>query len=155
MTAAAEDDRIIGLWFVGQKHYPLHREHWVLAPDRPVFASLRRYLESYFSGGQPVLDVELDPRGSPFQKIVWKILLQIPARHVVTYGQIARCCASSLGLFSMSARAVGGAVGRNPISILIPCHRVVGSKGALTGYAGGLDKKASLLRIETGKMWDG
>ncbi len=147
MTAAAEGESLIGLWFVGQRYYPLHRDRWILEPDRPVFASLRAYLERYFSGDQAVPGVRLDPHGSPFQKAVWNTLLEIPMGRVTTYGQIARCC-TSLGPVGVSARAVGGAVGHNPISILIPCHRVVGSTGHLTGYAGGLDKKAALLRIE-------
>jgi methylated-DNA-[protein]-cysteine S-methyltransferase len=95
-----------------------------------------------------VFEIRLEPPGSPFQKAVWDVLLRIPMGKVATYGQIARSIARTRGLVSMSAQAVGGAVGHNPISILIPCHRVVGSNGSLTGYAGGLDKKAALLRIE-------
>ena len=97
-------------------------------------------------------DIPLNPSGSPFQKAVWDHLSQIPVGQVTTYGQIAGSIARSRGLASMSAQAVGGAVGHNPISILIPCHRVVGSNGSLTGYAGGLDKKAALLRIEKVQM---
>jgi methylated-DNA-[protein]-cysteine S-methyltransferase len=154
MTAAAEDDGLIGLWFIGQRHYPLRTADWVCEPDRSVFMSLRAYLERYFSGDAAATDVRLVPHGSPFQKEVWDALLRIPMGQVTTYGEIARNL-SPFGSASMSARAVGGAVGRNPISILIPCHRVVGSQGALTGYAGGLDKKTALLRIEKADLTAG
>lgn len=148
MTAAAEEDALIGLWFVGQKYYPSGTAGWIHEPDRPVFRALRHYLASYFSAEAGALDIRLAPRGSFFQKKVWDFLLKIPKGQVATYGEIAGYVARSLGLASMSAQAVGGAVGHNPISILIPCHRVVGSNGKLTGYAGGLDRKAALLRIE-------
>ena len=148
MTAAAEDEALIGLWFIGQKYYPARTRDWIREPDLPIFASVRHLLARYFSGEACRLDVRLAPAGSPFQKTVWGILSRIPMGHVATYGQIARYIARTRGLASMSAQAVGGAVGHNPISILIPCHRVVGSHGTLTGYAGGLDRKAALLRIE-------
>jgi methylated-DNA-[protein]-cysteine S-methyltransferase len=148
MTAAVKDEAVIGLWFIGQRYYPPRTAHWRREPDHPIFKALRNHLACYFSGKAGALDVKLVPSGSPFQKTVWDILLKIPTGHVVTYGQIARHIAQTRGLTSMSAQAVGGAVGHNPISILIPCHRVVGFNGDLTGYAGGLDKKAALLRIE-------
>jgi methylated-DNA-[protein]-cysteine S-methyltransferase len=148
MTAASENEVLVGLWFDGQKYYPSRTAGWVADSDRPVFGALRDYLGRYFSGCIGVPDVPLDPRGSPFQEAVWTILRTIPAGLVVTYGQIAKQIAQSRGLAAMSAQAVGGAVGHNPISILIPCHRVVGTHGTLTGYAGGLDRKAALLRIE-------
>ncbi len=148
MTAASEGEVLVGLWFEGQKYYPSRTAGWVPDPDRPVFGTLRDYLGRYFSGSTGAPDVPLEPQGSQFQKAVWAILRTIPAGQVVTYGQIAKQMAQSCGLASMSAQAVGGAVGHNPISILIPCHRVVGAHGALTGYAGGLDRKAALLRIE-------
>ncbi len=148
MTAAVRDDALIGLWFVGQKYYPPQTDLWSCEPDRPVFKALRHYLASYFAGEAGSLDVGIDPPGSDFQKIVWDILLKIPMGKVATYGQIAGFIARTRGLAAMSAQAVGGAVGHNRISILVPCHRVVGFNGRLTGYAGGLDKKAALLRIE-------
>lgn len=148
MVASVEDEALTGLWFTGQKYYPARTDQWTFAPDHPVFTELRRYLAHYFSGKDPAADIRLAPSGSPFQKRVWDLLLRIPRGQVATYGQIARCIARTDGLVSMSAQAVGGAVGHNPISILIPCHRVVGSNGSLTGYAGGLDRKAALLRIE-------
>jgi methylated-DNA-[protein]-cysteine S-methyltransferase len=148
MTAAVKGEALSGLWFIGQKYYPSETAHWSCEPDRPVFKALRHHLEFYFAGKAGSLDIRLDPPGSDFQKIVWDILLRIPTGQVVTYGQIAEFIARSRGLSSMSAQAVGGAVGHNRISILIPCHRVVGSNGRLTGYAGGLDRKAALLKIE-------
>jgi methylated-DNA-[protein]-cysteine S-methyltransferase len=147
MTAASEGEVLVGLWFEGQKYYP-RTAGWVFDPDRPVFGTLRDYLGRYFSASIGAPDVPLDPQGSQFQKAVWAILRTIPRGQVVTYGQIAKQMAQSRAMASMSAQAVGGAVGHNPISILIPCHRVVGANGALTGYAGGLDRKAALLSIE-------
>ncbi len=148
MTAAAKDGSLIGLWFVGQKYYPSLTDSWIREPDYSVFALLRTYLERYFSGVAGDLGVPLDPPGSAFQKAVWDILLKIPMGRVATYGQIAKQLGRTGGVSRMSAQAVGGAVGHNRISILIPCHRVVGFDGRLTGYAGGLDKKAALLKIE-------
>ena len=148
MTAAVKDEALIGLWFIGQKYYPPQTANWSSEPDHPIFEALKHHLACYFSGKADALEVRLAPPGSPFQKTVWDILLEIPLGQVATYGQIAEHIARTRGLASMSAQAVGGAVGHNPISILIPCHRVVGSNGALTGYAGGLERKAELLRIE-------
>jgi methylated-DNA-[protein]-cysteine S-methyltransferase len=148
MTAAEKEGSLIGLWFLGQKYYPSRREDWIREHGRPVFTSLRKHLIRYFSGEPVVADIRLAPSGSAFQRKVWELLLQIPVGQVTTYGQIAKSIAQAQGLSSMSAQAVGGAVGHNPISILIPCHRVVGSGGKLTGYAGGIEKKAELLRIE-------
>jgi methylated-DNA-[protein]-cysteine S-methyltransferase len=148
MTGAAKDEALVGLWFAGQKYYPSETDHWICETDHPVFTTLRRELACYFSGEPGAIHVRLAPSGSPFQEAVWDLLSQIPMGHVTTYGRIAGRIAETRGLASMSAQAVGGAVGHNPISILIPCHRVVGSQGRLTGYAGGLDRKAALLRIE-------
>lgn len=148
MTAAVENEALTGLWFIGQKYYPAKTAHWICAPEHPVFERLRRYLAQYFAGNAPLLAIRLEPAGSAFRKMVWDMLLKIPPGKVVTYGQIAKVIAKSRGLTTMSAQAVGGAVGHNPISVLIPCHRVVGLNGSLTGYAGGLDKKMALLQIE-------
>jgi methylated-DNA-[protein]-cysteine S-methyltransferase len=155
MTAAAEDDVIVGLWFDGQKYFPAGAATWIEAPDLPQFSVLRRKLEDYFSGmptpsqGEgSVLELNLAPKGTEFQQRVWDVLSRIPFGTTVTYGDIAREIAAARGLFSMSAQAVGSAVGHNPISILIPCHRVVGCNGKLTGYAGGLDRKEALLKLE-------
>lgn len=148
ITAAAEGDALTGLWFVGQKYYPPKTDAWDYAPEHPVFIKLSHWLERYFEGEKNIPLPGLEPKGTSFQKAVWELLLEIPYGSVTTYGEIAKKLAKSRGLLSMSAQAVGGAVGHNPISILIPCHRVVGTGGSLTGYAGGLDKKKALLHIE-------
>lgn len=114
----------------------------------PVLDGTMRWLDAYFLGRKPEVSLPLNPEGTEFQKQVWEILLAIPYGQVRTYGDIAREIAGRLGKEKMSAQAVGQAVGRNPVSILIPCHRVVGAKGQLTGYAGGLEKKVWLLRHE-------
>ena len=111
-------------------------------------AEAKRWLDIYFSGREPDFLPPLHPLGTPFRRAVWELLLQIPYGRTVTYGELARRLAAKQGLVHMSAQAVGGAVGHNPISILIPCHRVVGSGGSLTGYAGGIDKKVRLLELE-------
>jgi len=148
MTAAALHGKLIGLWFVGQKHYPAAAQNWVSRSEYPVLVNLRSWIEGYFAGKGERFDLPLEPQGTPFQKDVWKILLQVPPGNTITYGDIARQLAAERGVPSMSAQAVGGAVGRNPISILIPCHRVIGADGSLTGYAGGIDKKRALLQLE-------
>jgi len=147
MTAAAGEEALTGLWFNGQKYFPSKTGQWRTAPDHPLFCALRQQLAAYFSGKETGW-VPLAPQGSPFQQAVWEALTRIPYGATVTYGEIAREIARRRGLDSMSAQAVGSAVGHNPLSILIPCHRVVGSNGKLTGYAGGLDKKEALLRLE-------
>lgn len=115
--------------------------------DLPVFEEVSRWLDAYFAGRNPGALPPLAPHGTAFQQAVWKILRRIPYGTTTTYGRIAAHIAAARG-GRMSAQAVGGAVGRNPISILIPCHRVIGADGSLTGYAGGLDKKEALLRLE-------
>ncbi len=152
MTAAAQGDALMGLWFVGQKYYPVRTADWLHQPGLPVFARLRRYLAGYFSGDTGAPDVPLAPAGTPFQHAVWDILLLIPSGRVTTYGRIAQQIARAGGLAPASARSVGGAVGHNPISILIPCHRVVGANGSLTGYAGGIERKSALLQGEKAAM---
>jgi methylated-DNA-[protein]-cysteine S-methyltransferase len=148
MTAAASDDQLIGLWFVGQKHYPAEAQTWVNQSNHPILVALRTWIAEYFRGKAGRPELSLSPRGTAFQQAVWEILLRVPHGATITYGDIARQLAAARGLPSMSAQAVGGAVGRNPISILIPCHRVVGADGSLTGYAGGMDKKQALLQLE-------
>ena len=140
LTLASRGEALCGLWFNGQKYFaaglPADREE----RDLPVFRETRRWLEAYFSGSAPDFLPPLAPEGTPFRRRVWEALLTIPYGETVTYGELAQ----RLGT---APRAVGSAVGRNPVSILIPCHRVVGS-GGLTGYAGGLDRKRALLEIE-------
>lgn len=148
VTASGENGALTGLRFVGQKYYPINTPIWVQNPDYPVFEALQAWLSDYFSGINRPYDLRFELQGTPFQKTVWNILLKIPCGQVTTYGEIARVIAATRGLSSMSAQAVGGAVGQNPISILIPCHRVVGSNRNLIGYAGGLDKKEALLQLE-------
>ena len=145
---SGDGERLTGLWFEGQKDVPEG-----LGPEKqlPVFDSACRWLNLYFDGERPDFLPPLMPRGTAFQRAVWDILLAIPYGGTITYGQIARTLARDMGKPRMSAQAVGGAVGRNPISIIIPCHRVVGADGGLTGYAGGLERKAALLALEQAK----
>lgn len=154
MTASTENEALTGLWFIGQKYYPTKTNTWVYEPGYPVFKTLKVWLSDYFSGKDSVSDLRLEPQGTSFQKAVWNLLLEIPFGHVTTYGEIARLIAATRGLSSMSAQAIGGAVGHNPISILIPCHRVIGANRSLTGYAGGLDKKRALLQLERVNLSD-
>ena len=144
ITLAGDGDALTGLWFDGQAHFPACPGE---ARELPVFAGAARWLDAYFAGADPGFTPKLDPRGTPFQRAVWAALAAIPYGQTTTYGAIAARLAGA-GLPRASARAVGGAVGRNPISLIIPCHRVVGADGSLTGYAGGLDRKARLLRLE-------
>lgn len=139
---AADETGLTGLWFEGQKYFPSFLGVDYQEKETPVLTETARWLDVYFSGKDPGFLPPLHPQGSPFRQTVWDILLTIPRGQTMTYGEIAR----RLGVHS--AQAVGGAVGHNPISILIPCHRVVGSDGSLTGYAGGFDRKARLLQLE-------
>ena len=146
IQAAAEVDAILGLWFTGQKYFPSGTEAWTETQDYPVFTRLRAWLKDYFAGKKPKNNIKLSPNGTKFQMMVWKLLLEIPYGSTSSYGAISSRLVSS-GI-KASAQAVGGAVGHNPISILIPCHRVLGADGSLTGYAGGLEKKRALLELE-------
>lgn len=116
--------------------------------ELPLFEEVQNWLDAYFRGEDPNVTFSLAPKGTPFQKIVWEILLTIPKGQTRSYGDIAREIALRMGKEKMSSQAVGQAVGRNPISIIIPCHRIVGARGQLTGYAGGLDRKRWLLNLE-------
>ena len=146
IQAAAMDNALIGLWFIGQKYFPVDAKLWLKEPDYPVFVSLKTWLNDYFASKNPKIKINLALSGTDFQQQVWKLLREIPYGKMSTYGAIAAKLSS--GGKKASAQAVGGAVGHNPISILIPCHRVIGSDGSLTGYAGGLDKKRALLELE-------
>lgn len=146
MAASSDGMALTGLWFIGQRYFPEKAGEWTDKPDHPVFAALRLWLSEYFDGKKPEPTLDLNPQGTVFQKSVWKQLLTIPYGQVCTYGAIAeRLTRHRAG---PSARAVGGAIGHNPISLLIPCHRVIGANGSLTGYAGGIDKKQALLTLE-------
>ena len=149
---AADEIGLTGLWFDGEKYFAdnLSSEH--TEQETPILAEVKRWLDIYFTGKEPDFMPPLHPIGSEFRQSVWEILLQIPYGRTITYGEIARQLAKKQGLARMSAQAVGGAVGHNEISIIIPCHRVVGTNGSLTGYAGGIDKKVKLLELERADM---
>ncbi len=145
---AADEEGLTGLWFDGEKYYaenlvPGHREGRL-----PVLDETMHWLDIYFTGKEPDFMPAIHMIGSAFQRSVWRILRQIPYGETTTYGAIAKKIAAQRGLARMSAQAVGGAVGHNGLSIIIPCHRVVGESGSLTGYAGGIDKKTALLKLE-------
>lgn len=148
LTAASNGIALTGLWFDGQKYFGSTLTEQYEERDLPVFAKTRDWLDLYFYGENPDFMPPLAVIGSEFRKAVWNILQQIPYGQTMTYGEIAKKMAKQMGTAKMSAQAVGAAVGRNPISIFIPCHRVVGSNGSLTGYAGGIEKKAALLELE-------
>ena len=148
ITLASDGNILTGLWFDGQKYFgstlpAVHREQAL-----PVFEETSSWLDTYFSRKIPDFIPPLVLHAAPFRKAVWEILLTIPYGQTITYGEIAERIAAQTGSGNMSAQAIGGAVGRNPISLIIPCHRVIGASGKLTGYAGGLDKKIRLLQME-------
>lgn len=145
---AADEIGLTGLWFDGEKYFAAHLPAEHAERETPILAETRRWLDIYFTGREPGFTPPLHPIGTAFRRSVWEILLQIPYGKTVTYGGIARQLAEKQGLSRMSAQAVGGAVGHNEISIVIPCHRVVGTNGSLTGYAGGIAKKVGLLELE-------
>ena len=149
---AADEIGLTGLWFEGQKYFARDLSDERTEQETPVLVEAKRWLDSYFTGKEPDFTPPLHPTGSEFRKAVWEILLQIPYGQTTTYGEIARQLAEKHGLARMSAQAVGGAVGHNKISIIIPCHRVVGTNGSLTGYAGGIHKKEQLLELERADM---
>jgi methylated-DNA-[protein]-cysteine S-methyltransferase len=145
---ASDGDALTGLWFDGQKYFGRGLSGTCEARDLPIFSEAEKWLRLYFQGENPGFVPELRPRGTPFQTLVWKILQTIPYGETRTYGEIAAQVAYLCGKPHMSAQAVGNAVGHNPLSLLIPCHRVVGANGSLTGYAGGVEKKRRLLQLE-------
>lgn len=150
LTLASDGEHLVGLWLAGQKyHGGTIREAMKENNDLPVFDATKDWLNRYFAGEKPALcDLPLAPIGGDFRQAVWAILRDIPYGEVLTYGDIAKEMAARMNRPSMSAQAVGGAVGHNPISIIIPCHRVVGSNGSLTGFAGGVATKVKLLELE-------
>lgn len=145
---AADETGLTGLWFAGQKYYALYLDKEHTEKELPVFDQAKKWLDIYFSGREPDFKVPLHFTGTEFQNEVWEILYAIPYGQTTTYGEIAKQIAAKRSLKRMSAQAVGGAVGHNEISIIVPCHRVVGANGSLTGYAGGIDKKIALLKLE-------
>ena len=150
ITLASRNNQLVAVWIEGQKYFgdtvnaPLESQ-----PNLPIFNHTKKWFDHYFSGKNPAINqLDLAPIGTPFRHQVWDILCKIPYGELITYGDIAKQITKTNQLASMSSQAVGGAVGRNPLSIIIPCHRVIGSNGSLTGYAGGIDKKIKLLQLE-------
>ncbi|MDR1446118.1 MAG: methylated-DNA--[protein]-cysteine S-methyltransferase [Treponema sp.] len=148
LTVSSDGENICGLWIEGQKYFAKTLEKDVLEQNLPIFEKIRKWLDIYFSGEEPDFMPHLMPKGSPFQKSVWINLSKIPYGKTTSYGELAKQFESDNKGRSGSARAIGGAVGHNPISILIPCHRVIGKNGNLTGYAGGIAVKIKLLELE-------
>ena len=147
----SDGEALIGLWFVGQVNDAKDHSDIKIKDDLSIFVQVENWLEHYFSGEETPITIPLQPKGTIFQERVWKILQEIPYGETMTYGDIAQRIAKEKGVATYSAQAVGQAVGKNPISILIPCHRVLGRNGALTGYAGGVHRKEQLLHLERGK----
>lgn len=150
MLLSVDDKGLTGLWFDGQKYfaYGLTDQETCEEQENTILTETKRWLDIYFSGKEPDFDLPISLSGTDFQKKVWGILCTIPYGKTMTYGQIAAQLAAEQGAAHMSAQAVGGAVGHNPLSIIVPCHRVVGTNGSLTGYAGGIDRKIKLLTLE-------
>lgn len=150
LTLASTDKSIIGLWLEGQKYFgDTLPEATVECTNLPVLAKAKEWLDRYFAKEKPAIsELPLAPIGGDFRQMVWQLLCEIPYGEVTTYGEIAKKTAALMGRDKMSAQAVGGAVGHNPISIIIPCHRVVGTNGSLTGYSGGVATKLRLLEFE-------
>ena len=137
IVMSSDGNALTGLWFEGQKYFG------------STFRQTSEWLILYFSGRRPDCFPELDLKGTPFRRLIWELLLSIPYGQTATYGEIASAAAERLGRAHMSAQAVGTAVGHNPVSVIVPCHRVVGADGSLTGYAGGTERKKALLALES------
>lgn len=148
ITLSSNGVELTGLWFDGQKYFGDTLPEVYEEKNLPIFQKAVHWLDIYFSGKAPDFTPPLSMETTPFRKAVWEIMLSIPFGQTMTYGEIADRVAKQRGLSKMSAQAVGGAVGHNSISLIIPCHRVVGTNGSLTGYAGGIDKKVKLLALE-------
>lgn len=155
LVIAGDGISILGLWIEGQKYFQdTLREKPERKDDLPIFMHAKEWLDRYFAGEKPgPEELPLAPIGGEFRQAVWECICEIPYGEVTTYGTIAKKIGALYGKKTMSAQAVGGAVGHNPISIIIPCHRVIGGDGSLTGYAGGLDKKCELLKLEGGIVY--
>lgn len=152
ITIACDEKAIIGLWFDGQKYFGNILPDEIETKEHPLLKEANRWLDIYFSGQEPDFLPPLRYGSTKFRKMVCDIMLTIPYGKTMTYGEIASIIARNLDIPRMSAQAVGGAVGHNPISLMIPCHRVVGANGNLTGYAGGIDFKARLLELENAEI---
>lgn len=152
ITLACDGESIIGLWFNGQRYFGNILPEQTEKKEHPLFADAKRWLDVYFSGREPDFLPPLRYDSTPFRRLICEIMLTIPYGKTMTYGQIAAEAAKRLGAEKMSAQPVGGAVGHNPISLMIPCHRVVGTSGSLTGYGGGIARKVRLLELEHADM---
>lgn len=152
ITFASNGKELTGLWFNGQKYFASTLTKEYEQKNLPVFEQTAKWLDIYFSGKNPDFTPPLYLSSTQFRNEVWKILLTIPYGKIMTYGEIAKLMAENRGVEKMSAQAIGGAVGHNPISIIVPCHRVMGKNGSLTGYAGGVDIKEKLLKFENVDM---
>ena len=146
LTLSCDENCITGLWMEGQAHFAATLTGDAKRDDHPLLQQAKQWLDAYFAGERPE-PLPLKPKGTPFQTLVWQLLSEIPYGHTVTYGQLAALAAQRMGRQILSAQAIGNAVGRNPISIFIPCHRVVGIKDP-TAYAGGAERKKFLLSLE-------
>lgn len=152
ITIAGTENAVTGLWFDGQKYFGSTLSPNCEEKSLPVFEQADLWLDIYFSGKAPDFTPTIFFNATDFRKAVWEVLLKIPYGETMTYGEIALEIARQKGVTKMSAQAVGNAVGHNPVSLIIPCHRVVGADGSLTGYAGGIDKKAKLLELEKAEI---
>ncbi len=148
ITMASNGDALTGLWFDGQKYFAAGLQQNAITKNLLIFTETKRWLDIYFSGTMPHFTPPFHLEGTPFRMAVWQTLQKIPYGSTITYGDIAKLLAAQKSNAKISSQAVGGAVGHNPISIIIPCHRVIGANGNLTGYAGGIDKKIKLLQLE-------
>lgn len=148
MTLACEGDALVGAWFNGQRYFGAGLPEQAMEGETPVLAEAADWLDAYFAGKQPGHTPRLAYGSTPFRHAVSDAMLEIPYGQTLTYGELGNRAAAMLGQARTSARAVGGAVGHNPLSIFIPCHRVMGAHGYLTGYAGGIERKIALLRLE-------
>lgn len=147
MLLTATEQGLAGAYFAGQKYFPKDESGWRRSERNKVLLQAKRELAEYFAGTRKRFEVALDPSGTPFQRAVWKAISGVAYGETITYGELARH-AGAAG----QARAAGAATGRNPISIIVPCHRIVGADGSLTGYAGGLERKRALLALEAGEL---
>lgn len=148
LTLTSDGEALTGIYWQNQVEAIAHFDETYSKQDLPIFQEVKKWLDAYFKGESPEITFSLAPRGSEFRQQVWSILLDIPYGETWTYSDIAKRIAKERGITRMAAQAVGGAVGSNPISIVIPCHRVVGKGGNLTGYGGGMDNKIQLLQVE-------
>ena len=152
ITLRSDGEALTGLWFADDKHYGAKDIAGAALADLDIFTQAEAWLAEYFAGREPKVSVPLKLQGSEFQMQVWRLLQDIPYGRLVTYGDVAKKIAAQKGVARMAAQAVGGAVGHNPLCIIVPCHRVVGANGSLTGYGGGMWRKVRLLELEKADM---